>query len=186
MKLTRIERWILSNQMRILEILDPNEAKYYATAGEALRSGYEIAYEWLTQSLNCEPHTMNEEECREVLDILNLFRALDASGASGKVTKDDGWTIRFEGFDANNDKQWGFCRYLIESEGKFQELSVKGKNPNSHSVASLDRYRRQLAIYKRVGSPPKLTDEEIKEISAAAVHPEYRERQAKEKSKADA
>jgi uncharacterized protein YfbU (UPF0304 family) len=35
MKLSHAERWILSNQFRILQLLDKDEAEYYAKAKEA-------------------------------------------------------------------------------------------------------------------------------------------------------
>ena len=45
-KLTRVERYILSNQFRILEALYPDEASHFATTREALEHGYEILYDW--------------------------------------------------------------------------------------------------------------------------------------------
>ncbi len=51
MKLTRTERWILSNQYRILEALYPDERGSLEKARIALESGYELEYDGMSQRI---------------------------------------------------------------------------------------------------------------------------------------
>jgi len=52
MNLSRVERWILSNQFKILERLNPGEADYYRRASEALEWGFTREYRQLAQHVS--------------------------------------------------------------------------------------------------------------------------------------
>lgn len=67
MKLSRTERWMLSNQYRILEALYPADAGSYARHREALESGYELHYDWMIGSIYDDKDTLSSEDCREVM-----------------------------------------------------------------------------------------------------------------------
>ena len=71
MKLTKTERWILSNQYRILEKLCPDEADEFAEAREVVECGYEQDYGGISQHIDKVP--MSVEDCKEVVDILLMF-----------------------------------------------------------------------------------------------------------------
>jgi len=79
MKLSRIERWILANQYKILEKIDPDEAKYYANIQETLNSGYELEYDWKIDYIYSDESCVSAERCREILEILSMFRDLGRS-----------------------------------------------------------------------------------------------------------
>lgn len=79
MQLTRVERWILSNQYRILEILDPREASGYAHQREALECGYEGEYGTIAEYIYPEKHVMSAAACSEVIDILDMHSILKLS-----------------------------------------------------------------------------------------------------------
>lgn len=63
MKLTKIERLLLTNQMLILEKLYPEDARYYARHRTALQEGYAIHYKDLFQHIDDDE--LLEEACRE-------------------------------------------------------------------------------------------------------------------------
>lgn len=67
------ERIILANQLRILEAVDPDEAKSYAHIREALTNGYELDYGKLSHWF--EDTVITVEACKEVYDILEMHRA---------------------------------------------------------------------------------------------------------------
>ena len=131
MKLTRVERWILSNQFKILEKVDPEAAEYYAEMRDAVDSGYSLEYP--PDYMLRDEHTLSDDDCREVLDILSMFRDLrygydelkDKSGL-------EEWLIEFSGFDGNNEAtRLGYCQYICTPKReRFQELH-KGDNYNS-------------------------------------------------------
>jgi uncharacterized protein len=77
MKLTKIERLLLVNQLLILEKLYPESAKAYKQERTALREGYELHYKDLFHLI--EDETLSEDQCREVLDVLEMYRAITFS-----------------------------------------------------------------------------------------------------------
>jgi YfbU domain len=79
MKLSRVERWILANQFRILERLVPDEAEGFLAARRAVESGFELVYETLAKHI-AEPG-LTSEECREVIDTRSMFEALAKANA---------------------------------------------------------------------------------------------------------
>jgi uncharacterized protein YfbU (UPF0304 family) len=148
MKLSRTERWILSNQYRILETLYPAEAASYARNREALDSGYELHYGWMAERIYDEDDMLSEEDCREVMQILNMYLALKRSyEALQDKSGIEEWQIKFSGFDGNNETtRLAYMRYLNEEGEAYADLD-RGDNFNSH-MPSLDGYRRQLAEWK--------------------------------------
>src|SRR5437016_2554123 len=125
MKLSRFERWMLANQYRILEKIDPDEAQHYAEARQAFENGYELHYEWLAEGIFDDPHIMSEFECREVIDILSMFSALHHSfEALPDKSGIDKARIKFLGFSGNDEtKQMGYANYFCKRQGgAFPEL----------------------------------------------------------------
>ena len=167
MKLSHAERWILSNQFRILQLLDKNEAEYYAKAKEAIDSGYELEYGSLSQYIDSD--VVTEEECREVIDILSMFDTLrhsyenlpDKSGI-------EEWRVKFAGFDGNNEvKQMAYARYFCNLDGgRFVHLE-RADDFNSHCPV-LDRYRSMLSEWKQSEKKHELSKEDIIRIAEAA------------------
>jgi len=161
MKLTKTERWILTNQYRILEKLDPEGARHHAKAREVLESGYALEYGWISEHLFDE---FSEDSCREVLDILDMCQALQF--AYEKIEDKSGideWRVHFGGFDGNYEgSHLAYVRHLIEDEGKFKFLAVK--DLNSH-CPTLDRYRSMLSEWKTSANKHKLTKEDVLRIT---------------------
>ena len=167
MKLTKTERLILANQYRILEELEAKEAERYRNHRIALEEGYALHFSDAFQNISDE---MSEEECRFVLDVLDLYRALHFSY---KKLKDkagiDATFVNFPGFDGNNEPHHlAYCEYFCERLGRFAEL---GPVPNSH-MQMLDIYRRTLHAWEAIGRPHELTKDQISDFQMAQVHPE--------------
>ncbi|MBV9958193.1 MAG: YfbU family protein [Acidobacteria bacterium] len=166
MKLSRTERWILSNQFRILEALYPNEAEDFADAREIVERGYELHYDWITQYISED--VMKADESSEVIKILSMFRALKYSfKALDNKSGIEEWQIDFAGFDGNSEgKQMVYAKYFCNSEGgKFTELNI-GDDFNSH-CPTIDRYRRMLAEWEKSSDRNKLMREDILRIISA-------------------
>ena len=163
-RLSRVDRWVLSNQYRILEALYPKEADSHKSAREAVESGYEGHYGTLIQHI--DERGVSAEECDEVLDILSMFRALKRAGEIPGVEPRH---VQFSGFDGNNEgPQISYARYFCSLDrGNFTELE-HGDNFNSH-MPTLDRYRRQLVKWRASKDRHTLTAEDVKRIAAAAI-----------------
>lgn len=151
MELTRSERWILSNQYRMLEKLFPDDADHYAEARNILERGYEYDYDRLAVHIYDERNATTEEESTEVIEILAMFDSLKQSynKLSDNADITEG-TIQFSGFDGNNEgKQMAYARFFCERDGgRFTNLE-RGDNFNSH-LPMLARYRRMLAEWKKI------------------------------------
>jgi len=143
MKLNKKERLQFSYTLKILEKLYPEEQSYYATHRKAIEEGYELHYEWLTEHLY---EGLTEVQCREVLDILEMFRGIifsfNALKNPKKITSNN---ISFPGFDGNNETlQMTYAKYFIQDLGRYKEVEeLNGGDFNSHSQ-KLDLYRAML------------------------------------------
>src|SRR3546814_16599785 len=93
-KLSRKERLFLSNQMRILEALYPEEAQYISTQRVAVERGYEFLYDFELMSHIYEgDDTLSSDEAKEVWDTLEMFGALgdaDEKAAPAGASKGGG------------------------------------------------------------------------------------------------
>ncbi|MDU6983957.1 MAG: YfbU family protein [Terrisporobacter othiniensis] len=164
-KLSRIERLMLSNQYRILEKLYPDEAEYYENNRKAIEEGFELHYDDCFSVLSED--IMTEDECNEVIDILNMYRALTFSNKEEYGI--DSYDIKFDGFDLNDEyecKRVVYARYFINDLDRFHELKY-GNNYadcNSHCLR-MDKYRRMLKIWRSLDKNYKtLTKDEMLKI----------------------
>ena len=165
MEITRKDRIILINQYKILSKLYPEDSEHYDELREILEDGYEVFYsmidEWVSQD-------MPESEGKFVLDILDLYRAIEDYK---RISKDqeiiEHHYSYFLGFDGNNEGQYmAFARFLINKQGKFSEQKdylLKNDNLNSHT-AMVDTYKRFLRNWEDIEKPFKLNAEQIKGI----------------------
>lgn len=167
MKLTRQERWILSNQYKTLQAI--SETNDYDQAIEALESGFEFEYDSLCAQI--VEDTLTEDECVEVIHIMSMYSAIkDSYNALTDNSGIEKWAVKFHGFDGNNEgAQLGYALYLLK-DGKFTNLD-RGDNFNSHAPM-LSSYRRMLAVWKRMDDrKPNLTKAEIIQLLAAFPNP---------------
>lgn len=164
MDLSLKERLIISNQLKILEKLYPDEAEYYAQHRKAIENGYKLHYSWLTEYFFDE---MSEEECSEVLDILEMYRAITLSYNELKdksgIEENE---IRFRGFDGNDEtRQFSYANYFIIDLGRYNELRYGAEHPGFNSHCSmLDKYRRMLSEWQKCSDKQNLSNDDIKRI----------------------
>jgi uncharacterized protein YfbU (UPF0304 family) len=78
-KLTKVERWILANQYKILEQVDPDNVEHYQTMQELLEKGYETEYRWKTQHIYDDDDVVTEEKGHYVINVLAMYDALQQS-----------------------------------------------------------------------------------------------------------
>ncbi|MEW5884044.1 MAG: YfbU family protein [Armatimonadota bacterium] len=172
LRLTRKDRWIISNQLRILEMLteDEYDKENLTHAREAIEHGYELEYDWSIQYIYEDAMTV--QECTEVLDILEMFETLERSFEQLEdkrgVEKFDG-EHRFAGWDGNNEgKQLSYARHFCEGRSRFESLGERAWM-NSH-MPTLSRYRAMLKAFRPIWNKKvhegryALTAEEITEV----------------------
>ncbi len=164
-QLTKKDRLMLINQYKILAALDKDEESHYFELIEVLENGYSIFYsmvdEWVADD-------MPVEDGRFVLDILDLYRAIEDVKRSTKDERilSNNYSF-FRGFDGNNETEhMGFCRFLIEMQGKFQGQKpylLKNDNLNSH-IPMIDKYSRLLEAAKQISDIWSMSPEQVLQI----------------------
>lgn len=161
--LSKLERLKIANQYRILEKLsEGHDAEHYGNLADIYQYGYTYLYDLATEHFH---EDMPEELAQEVIDILDLHRALmfsvqDLPDAEKGALPEK---VKFEGFDGNNESSHlVFARFYCEKLGRFNELSIV----NSHGK-TLDRYQAQLKAWNRLGKKHRLTKGEVEELLAA-------------------
>jgi len=174
-KLTDNERILLINQFLILEKLYPERSSEFEELRAIAEKGFELHYKELYHGLS--NRGLSETECREVMDILDMYRALKDSydrldDKSGIEEAD----VQFPGFDGNNVYEYlSYADFLIRVQGRWQEVLDGRPNfeLNSHSN-NLEMLRRMLAEWKKIDKRYRLSKDDTKQILAAMIHPENR------------
>ncbi|WP_417582901.1 YfbU family protein [Pelagibacterium sp.] len=176
MRLTKLERMMLINQLRILEALYPDEAPELSRQREAFERGYEILYAWDTDYVYDGDDVMTAEESREVWDTMDMFDAINRATSDEFVNPDSSFT-KFAGYDGNNEgKFMGFAQFTVERLRRFEYLPMlKPGYWNSH-MPMRDIYGRMLEAWKQIPAEQRsdMTAEQLQQVLAAAVHPENR------------
>ena len=167
MELSKKDRLIIANQLKILAKLYPSESNEYENQRKAIESGYSLNYSGIFDSIYDE---MSKEECQEVIDILNMYRAITFSFQKLKDKVDiDEYYLKFQGFDGNNETdQYSYVCYFVIDLNRFQELKYGLEYPdlNSHSPM-LEKYRKMLEVWKKSCNKNKLKKEDIIKIIGA-------------------
>jgi uncharacterized protein YfbU (UPF0304 family) len=115
---------------------------------------------------------MSDDQCREVIEILDMYRRLRNSYAELPAGQQQGIRARdldFPGFDGNNESEYLGLHEFFQSQDKWQELPAI----NSH-IPTLETYRRMLAGYEPFKHNDRLTAAQIIQILAERVHPDRR------------
>lgn len=178
--LTRLERYNMSNQLRILEALYPDEAKDIAVKREALERGYEMLYGWDMDFIYDGEDVMTVEESKEVWDTMDMFDAIDRSIQKLDISKEElnGMPcVRFVGYDGNNESKFmGFAAFTVERLKRFEYLPMaKSGYWNSHMPAR-PIYQRMLEVWRKIPRQQSfdMTRDELFSVLSAAIHPENR------------
>lgn len=146
MHLTKKERLSFIYQLRLLEVLYPDDNAGYAQMRDALENGFASEY---CGTLFALPDTLDIEECDRVTEVLEMYRAIHLA------LRDVGHAhpfaqhrlARFGGFDPVFEGRHGaFAEHLVQ-RGLYREL---------HGVVSTHAQRPMLPVYEamlRVWSP---------------------------------
>ncbi len=177
MKLTKVERWILSNQYEILEKLDSKNKGHYSKCREILENGYELLYSEISQNIYDDKDTLNSDGAKYVYKILDMFYALGrfykSSKSKNKFKKSDLAFMGFDGNDSTEVKYLAFARFNREYNGTSSEVIDESDGFNSHMPTS-DIYYRMLSAWQISKDKYNLTTEDVERILASKTHPSNR------------
>ncbi len=147
-ELTFAERAILANQFRILAATDAENKEQHLVDAEVFESGFTGLYQESLQRIGEE---VTPEICKETHEILGMYRMIDGAigGLSPEIRETlDLKKIKFQGFDANNDRHYHFMTFMIDKQGKYQEHN--SNYINSHNALTIHMYRNMLKVYKKL------------------------------------
>lgn len=97
MEMTNAQRLILSNQYKMMTMLDPDNAERYRRLQTIIERGYGLQM----RELDREFGQLTEETCRTVIDIMEMYHALHVSWTNLKDAEGiDERRVTFLGFDA--------------------------------------------------------------------------------------
>lgn len=148
MHMSQKERFIISNQLKILGILNSNSSNIYKADIQALERGFEKEYPKIMENILVEKEVMTCEECEEVYETLEMFQSIDNafSALPNKSTKPL-IPIHFDGYDGNHEGKFlAYANYLIKEKGLFQNHNA-GIYPN-YNLGSARRDKYQLLVAK--------------------------------------
>ncbi|MFC5077258.1 hypothetical protein VTH8203_00728 [Vibrio thalassae] len=163
MEMTNAQRLILSNQYYLMAKLTPENAEKYKRLQTIVERGYELQMREINKEYGC----LVEDECREVIDIMEMYHAMQESNKmlSEEDRKDvDQRRLQFLGFDIATEAQLvNYVRFLIDSEGLYPQFDKGDHHFNSH-VPMLDKYRRMLVTWRHCPRQYHLSAAEFRKI----------------------
>jgi uncharacterized protein YfbU (UPF0304 family) len=162
--LSKFDRMRIANQFRILEKISDSdyEAKQHALNAEIFERGYTYLY---SNALDSYWDEMSTEDAQEVIQILDLYRALTFSveRLAEKERGDLLERVKFPGFDGNYESsQLSFAQFFCQEMDRYKELQIE----NSHH-STLKSYRAQLEKWNDFGQENPLTIDQIEALLAA-------------------
>lgn len=168
MELNLSQRWILSNQYRILKMLEPDRADHYDDILGAIENGYSLHYDEFSHHI--DRVGLSRDQCSEILDILQMFRILRTAYETLEDQLEiEEHEVQFFGFDGNVEgRQMLYAWYFCNLEGgRFTELGLETiEDCNSHMPA-LETYRRMLEAWNRSEDKYELGRGDIQRIVSA-------------------
>ncbi|MCG9678586.1 YfbU family protein [Vibrio sp. Isolate24] len=163
MEMTNAQRLILSNQYYLMSQLNPENAAKYSRLQTIVERGYELQIRELDKEFGC----LKEAECREIIDIMEMFHAMQESAKMLSETEQrdiDQRRLAFLGFDiATEAQQVHYVRFLVDSEGLYSQFD-KGDHHFNAQMPMLEKYRRMLITWRNCPRQYHLCSNELKQI----------------------
>ncbi|EKO3925466.1 YfbU family protein [Vibrio metschnikovii] len=163
MEMTNAQRLILSNQYVLMSQLDPANAEQYRRLQTIIERGYELQ---MTE-LNKEFGAISEAQCREVIDVMEMYHAMQESYKmlDSKLSSDvDARRLNFLGYDSASEAQLvNYVRFLINTEGLYPQFE-RGEHHFNSQVAMGEKYRRMLTTWRNCPRQYHLSANELNKI----------------------
>ncbi|MEZ8307141.1 YfbU family protein [Vibrio splendidus] len=166
MEMTNAQRLILSNQYYLMSQMDPENSAKYQRLQTVVERGYELQMRELNKEFGC----LTEAECREVIDIMEMYHAMQESNkmlAEQERAEVDQRRLQFLGFDIASEAQSvHYVRFLVDSEGLYPQFDKADHHFNSQ-MPMLEKYRRMLTAWRNCPRQYHLCATELSQIFSA-------------------
>ncbi|WP_034916120.1 MULTISPECIES: YfbU family protein [Erwinia] len=161
MEMTNAQRLILSNQYKMMSMLDPDNAERYRRQQTIVERGYGLQMRELDREFGELPETV----CRTIIDIMELHHALHVSWANLKSPAGiDERRLNFLGFDAATEARYlGYVRFMVNVEGRYTHFD-SGTHGFNAQTPMWEKYQRMLTLWHTCPRQYHLSANEIAQI----------------------
>lgn len=161
MEMTHAQRLILSNQYKLMTLMDPANAGRYQRLQTIVERGYGLQM----RELDSEFGALKEDTCRTIIDIMEMFHALQVSRANLKDSQDiSELRVTFPGFDAVKESEFlHYVRFLVSTENRYPHFNPGIDNFNAQTPM-WDKYRRMQTVWHGCPRQYHLSENEIMQI----------------------
>ncbi|PIJ51491.1 hypothetical protein BL250_13990 [Erwinia sp. OLTSP20] len=162
MDISHAQRLIIANQYRLLARLEPAQEAHYRRLQTIVECGYGLQLSELAHDFG---EMMSEALCRNVIDIMEMYHAIQVSWNNLKEKTDiDVRRLNFLGFDAASEGQLlGYVRFLVESEGRYPDFDASQHGFNAQTPM-WQKYQRMLTLWQACPRQYHLSANEITQI----------------------
>lgn len=161
MEMTNAQRLILSNQYKMMTMLDPDNAERYRRQQTIVERGYGLQM----RELDREFGELSEETCRTVINIMELHHAMQVSWTNLKDRSAlDERRLAFLGFDAATEARYlGYVRFMVNIEGRYTHFD-SGSHGFNAQTPMWEKYQRMLTVWQTCPRQYHLSANEIAQI----------------------
>ena len=161
MEMTNAQRLILSNQYKMMTMLDPANAERYRRLQTIIERGYGLQM----RELDREFGELKEETCRTIIDIMEMYHALHVSWSNLQDQQSiDERRVTFLGFDAATEARYlGYVRFMVNVEGRYTHFDA-GTHGFNAQTPMWEKYQRMLNVWHACPRQYHLSANEINQI----------------------
>ncbi len=161
MEMTNAQRLILSNQYKMMTMLDPANADRYRRLQTIVERGFGLQM----RELDREFGELPEETCRTVIDIMEMYHALHVSWTNLKDAQSiDERRVTFLGFDAATEARYlSYVRFMVNTEGRYTDFDA-GTHGFNAQTPMWEKYQRMLGAWHACPRQYHLSANEINQI----------------------
>lgn len=158
MSFTKNERFIISNQMKILEKLDADNAKEYQRTKLIFDEGFEEECEEAMEHIKERLVSEYQRDVRSILNIYSILRrSFDSLEDKSQINEED---VKFPGYETNDDLESAMAKYaeFLVTGSKNWSDAVKGQSLHwqyKSLVSKLKKYQRMIAKWEALRSQVK-------------------------------
>nr|WP_304188580.1 YfbU family protein [Hafnia alvei] len=161
MEMTNAQRLILSNQYKMMTMMDPDNAERYRRLQTIIERGFGLQMRELDRDFG----ELSEDTCRTIINIMEMHHALQVSFNNLKEKQGlDPRRLEFLGFDAATESRYlSYVRFMVGTEGRYTHFD-SGTHGFNAQTKMWDKYQRMLSIWQSCPRQYHLSAVEIAQI----------------------
>jgi uncharacterized protein YfbU (UPF0304 family) len=161
MEMSYAQRLMLVNQYKIMSLLEPDNAERFRRYQTIIERGYGLQMHELTKDFS----ELSEENCRTIIDIMEMYHALHISWSNLKDNAAlEERRLAFLGFDAATEAHYlGYVRFIVHTEGRYTQFD-SGTHGFNAQTPMWEKYQRMLTLWQTCPRQYHLSVNEIAQV----------------------